>query len=169
MKIPEFFTKRSDGTEMSTCDESTNLNYTNDLGFPGEAPFTRGIQPTMYRGRTWTMRQYSGLATADETNKRFHLLLKGDKQVFQPHLIFQLKWVLMPMPPWPKVKVGRVGVSISSIEDMERLFQNISLDQVSTSMTINSTASILLAFYIAVAKKTTSLSKNFEEHFKMIF
>lgn len=149
----EFFTKRSDGTEASVLDDSIDLDYEKDLGFPGSTPFTRGVQPSMYRGRFWTMRQYSGFGTADETNKRFHLLLKAGQTGLSTAFDLPTQMGFDADDPMAKGEVGRVGVSISCIEDMERLFQNISLDQVSTSMTINSTASILLAFYVAVAEK----------------
>lgn len=149
-----FFTKFSDGTDMDVLSHpSEDLHYISDLGFPGNPPFTRGIQPTMYRGRHWTMRQYSGFGTADETNKRFHLLLKAGQTGLSTAFDLPTQMGFDADDIMAKGEVGRVGVSISSIEDMERLFHGISLDQVSTSMTINSTASILLAFYIAVAKK----------------
>lgn len=149
----EFFTKRSDGTEASIVDEAANISYEQDLGFPGSYPFTRGVQPSMYRGRFWTMRQYSGFGTAEQTNERFHLLLKAGQTGLSTAFDLPTQMGFDADSNMAQGEVGRVGVSISSIEDMERLFQNISLDQVSTSMTINSTASILLAFYIAVAEK----------------
>ena len=149
----DFFTKRSDGTEISILDDHIDLSYENDLGFPGNYPFTRGVQPSMYRGRYWTMRQYSGFGTAQKTNERFHLLLKAGQTGLSTAFDLPTQMGFDADHPMAKGEVGRVGVSISSIEDMETLFQNISLDQVSTSMTINSTAPILLAFYIAVAKK----------------
>jgi methylmalonyl-CoA mutase N-terminal domain/subunit len=152
MKAP-FFTKRSDGTEASILDKSVELSYENDLGFPGSHPFTRGVQPSMYRGRFWTMRQYSGFGTAEKTNERFHLLLKAGQTGLSTAFDLPTQMGFDADDTMAQGEVGRVGVSISCIEDMERLFQNISLDQVSTSMTINSTASILLAFYIAVAEK----------------
>lgn len=152
MKAP-FFTKRSDGTEASILDQSVELSYEDDLGFPGSHPFTRGVQPSMYRGRFWTMRQYSGFGTAEKTNERFHLLLKAGQTGLSTAFDLPTQMGFDADDTMAQGEVGHVGVSISSIEDMERLFQNISLDQVSTSMTINSTASILLAFYIAVAEK----------------
>ena len=149
----EFFTKRSDGTEAATVDTSADVSYEKDLGFPGSYPFTRGVQPSMYRGRFWTMRQYSGFGTAEQTNERFHLLLKAGQTGLSTAFDLPTQMGFDADDSMAQGEVGRVGVSISSIEDMERLFYGISLDQVSTSMTINSTASILLAFYIAVAQK----------------
>jgi len=149
----DFFTKRSDGTEASVVDKDVDLSYEQDLGFPGSYPFTRGVQPSMYRGRFWTMRQYSGFGTAEKTNERFHLLLKAGQTGLSTAFDLPTQMGFDADHSMAQGEVGRVGVSISSIEDMERLFQNISLDQVSTSMTINSTASILLAFYVAVAEK----------------
>lgn len=153
MSKPTFFTKRSDGTEASLVDQSTTTDYLKDLGFPGQTPYTRGVQPTMYRGRYWTMRQYSGFGTAEKTNERFHYLLKGGQTGLSTAFDLPTQMGYDADEAMARGEVGRVGVSISTIDDMDRLFDQISLDQVSTSMTINSTASILLAFYIAVAQK----------------
>lgn len=147
------FTKKSDGSESPILDQSTDVDYTNDLNYPGHYPYTRGVQPTMYRGRLWTMRQYSGFGTAQKTNERFHMLLKAGQTGLSTAFDLPTQMGFDADEPMAKGEVGRVGVSISTIEDMQTLFDQISLDQVSTSMTINSTASILLAFYIAVAKK----------------
>jgi methylmalonyl-CoA mutase N-terminal domain/subunit len=130
------------------------------LGEPGEYPFTRGIQPTMYRGRLWTMRQYAGMGDAEESNKRYKFLLahgagagkgKGGLSV-----AFDLPTQIGYDSDSPLAlgEVGKVGVAIDSIEDMQRLFDGIALDTISTSMTINATASILLALYVAVARRT---------------
>ncbi|MCC7460329.1 MAG: methylmalonyl-CoA mutase [Proteobacteria bacterium] len=151
--MADFFTKRSDGSEASIVDTSTEISYEQDLGFPGSYPFTRGVQPSMYRGRFWTMRQYSGFGTAEQTNERFHMLLKAGQTGLSTAFDLPTQMGFDADDSMAQGEVGRVGVSISSIDDMERLFHNISLDQVSTSMTINSTASILLAFYVAVAEK----------------
>jgi methylmalonyl-CoA mutase N-terminal domain/subunit len=121
--------------------------------FPGEFPFTRGIQPTMYRGRLWTMRQYAGMGDAAESNKRYkYLLAHGTKGL---SVAFDLPTQIGMDSDHPMAlgEVGKVGVAIDSIEDMERLFDGIDLEKISTSMTINATASILLALYIAVAKR----------------
>jgi len=123
------------------------------LGFPGEFPYTRGIYPTMYRGRFWTMRQYAGFGTAAQSNQRFrYLLTKGQTGL---SVAFDLPTQIGHDSDHPRAagEVGKVGVAIDSLEDMETLFDKIPLDRVSTSMTINSTAAILLALYVAVAKK----------------
>src|SRR6186997_3239861 len=124
-----------------------------DLGRPGEFPFTRGIQPTMYRGRLWTMRQYAGFGSAEESNRRYrHLLTHG---VTGLSVAFDLPTQMGYDSDHALAagEVGRVGVAIDSIEDMATLFNGIPLGEVSTSMTINATAIILLALYIAVARR----------------
>jgi len=128
-------------------------DYLEDLGFPGEYPFTRGVQPTMYRGRLWTMRQYAGYATAEESNERYRYLLNQGQTGLSVAFDLPTQIGYDADDPMAQGEVGKVGVSISSIEDMETLFKNIPLDKVSTSMTINSPAAILMAFYIALAKK----------------
>ena len=130
-----------------------NLDYLKDLGFPGQYPYTRGVQPTMYRGRFWTMRQYAGFATAEETNKRYKFLL--DKGQTGLSVAFDLPTQIGydSDHPLSAGEVGKVGVAIDSLADMETLFDGIPLDRVSTSMTINATAAMLLTMYIAVAEK----------------
>ena len=128
-------------------------DYLSVLGFPGEYPFTRGVQPTMYRGRLWTMRQYAGYATAEESNARYRYLLDQGQTGLSVAFDLPTQIGYDADDPMAQGEVGKVGVSISSVEDMETLFKEIPLDKVSTSMTINAPASILLAFYIAVAKK----------------
>jgi methylmalonyl-CoA mutase, N-terminal domain len=130
------------------------VDYDRDIGYPGEFPFTRGVQATMYRGRLWTMRQYAGMGDAEESNKRYKYLLAhgttGLSVAFDlPTQIGMDSDHVMAMG-----EVGKVGVAIDSIEDMQRLFDGINLEKISTSMTINATASILLALYIAVAKRS---------------
>jgi len=127
------------------------FDYVEELGFPGEYPFTRGVQPTMYRGRLWTMRQYAGFGTAEETNARFRYLLEQGQTGLS--IAFDLPTQLGYDSDHPMAlgEVGRVGVAVDSIEDMERLLDGIPLDRVSTSMTINATAPILLAMYAEVA------------------
>jgi methylmalonyl-CoA mutase, N-terminal domain len=132
---------------------SETRDYLNDLGFPGEYPFTRGVQPTMYRGRLWTMRQYAGYATAEESNERYRYLLDQGQTGLSVAFDLPTQIGYDADDPMAKGEVGKVGVSVSSIEDMEILFKNIPLEKVSTSMTINSPAAILMAFYIALAKK----------------
>jgi methylmalonyl-CoA mutase N-terminal domain/subunit len=127
------------------------VDYEADLGFPGAYPFTRGIQPTMYRGRFWTMRQYAGFGTAEETNERFHLLLDAGQTGLSTAFDLPTQMGYDSDHAMAAGEVGRVGVAIDTIDDMRTLLRGIPLDRVSTSMTINATASILLAFYIAVA------------------
>ncbi len=127
--------------------------YVEKLGFPGEYPFTRGVQPTMYRGRFWTMRQYAGFGTATETNERFRYLLEQGQTGLSVAFDLPTQMGYDPDHPMARGEVGKVGVSIASIEDMRRLFDKIPLDRVSTSMTINATAAILLSLYIAVAEE----------------
>jgi methylmalonyl-CoA mutase N-terminal domain/subunit len=128
-------------------------DFLEQLGFPGEYPFTRGVQPTMYRGRLWTMRQYAGFATAEESNERYRYLLAQGQTGLSVAFDLPTQIGYDADDPIATGEVGKVGVSISSIGDMEVLFRDIPLDRVSTSMTINAPASVLLAMYIAVAKK----------------
>ncbi len=132
---------------------SENQDYLASLGFPGEYPFTRGVQPTMYRGRLWTMRQYAGYATAEESNARYRYLLDQGQTGLSVAFDLPTQIGYDADDPMALGEVGKVGVSISSMADMETLFAGIPLDKVSTSMTINAPAAILLAFYIGVAKK----------------
>jgi methylmalonyl-CoA mutase N-terminal domain/subunit len=127
--------------------------YEQILGFPGEYPFTRGIQPTMYRGRLWTMRQYAGFSTAEESNKRYRYLLGQGQTGLSVAFDLPTQIGYDADDPMAQGEVGKVGVSISSIHDMEQLFDQIPLNKVSTSMTINAPAGVLLAMYIAVAKR----------------
>ncbi|MFW9944098.1 MAG: methylmalonyl-CoA mutase [Candidatus Sifarchaeia archaeon] len=133
--------------------ETESVNYMKDIGFPGEYPFTRGVQPTMYRGRFWTMRQYSGFATAKETNERYRFLLEQGQTGLSVAFDLPTQIGYDSDHELSKGEVGRVGVAIDSLADMEILFDGIPLDKVSTSMTINSSAAVLLAMYIAVAEK----------------
>lgn len=128
-------------------------SYSKKLGFPGEYPFTRGVQPTMYRGRLWTMRQYAGFATAEESNKRYKYLLEQGQTGLSVAFDLPTQIGYDSDHGLSEGEVGKVGVAIDSLEDMEILFDGIPLDKVSTSMTINAPASILLAMYIAVAEK----------------
>jgi methylmalonyl-CoA mutase, N-terminal domain len=123
------------------------------LGYPGEYPFTRGVQPSMYRGRLWTMRQYAGYATAEESNARYRYLLDRGQTGLSVAFDLPTQMGYDADHPVAEGEVGKVGVSISSLEDMQRLLEGIPLDRVTTSMTINATAAILLALYIAVARK----------------
>ena len=128
-------------------------SYEQKLGFPGEYPYTRGVQPTMYRSRLWTMRQYAGFGTAEETNKRYRYLLAHGQTGLSVAFDLPTQIGYDADDPIAHGEVGKVGVSISSVHDMETLFKDIPLDQVSTSMTMNAPAGVLLAMYIAVAKK----------------
>ncbi len=128
-------------------------DYVRDLGFPGQYPFTRGVQPTMYRSRFWTMRQYAGFGSAAETNARYKYLLEQGQTGLSVAFDLPTQIGYDSDDPLAAGEVGKVGVAISSLEDMERLFEGIPLDQVSTSMTINAPAAVLLAMYVAVARK----------------
>jgi len=128
-------------------------DYDAQVGYPGQPPYTRGVQPTMYRGRLWTMRQYAGMGDAEESNRRYRYLLAHGTTGLSVAFDLPTQIGMDSDAPLATGEVGKVGVAIDSIEDMERLFAQIPLDQISTSMTINATASILLALYIAVAKR----------------
>jgi len=148
---PEFAT--ASGMPVERLYGPDGLDYDGQLGFPGEYPFTRGVQPTMYRGRLWTMRQYSGFASAEESNRRFRYLLEQGQTGIS--VAFDLPTQIGYDADAPEAvgEVGKVGVSISSIEDMAQLLAELPLDKITTSMTINATASVLLAMYVAVAHK----------------
>jgi methylmalonyl-CoA mutase N-terminal domain/subunit len=133
--------------------DSVDFDPERDLGLPGEFPFTRGVQPTMYRSRFWTMRQYAGFATAEETNRRFRYLLDQGQTGLSVAFDLPTQMGYDSDAPEAAGEVGRVGVPISSLADMEVLLDGLPLDEVSTSMTINSTAAILLALYVAAAEK----------------
>jgi methylmalonyl-CoA mutase N-terminal domain/subunit len=134
-------------------DGEADAAYEQRLGFPGEYPYTRGVQPTMYRSRFWTMRQYAGFSTAEESNKRYRYLLDQGQTGLSVAFDLPTQIGYDADDPIAQGEVGKVGVSISSIRDMERLFYQIPLHKVSTSMTINAPAGVLLAMYIAVAKR----------------
>jgi methylmalonyl-CoA mutase N-terminal domain/subunit len=138
---------------LYTEEQIRDLDYENDLGDPGEPPYTRGIYPTMYRGRLWTMRQFSGFGSAADTNKRFHYLLKNGQNGLS--VAFHLPTLMGYDSDHPMSvgEVGKCGVAIDSLDDMEMLFEGIPLDQISTSMTTNAPATILWSMYLAVAEK----------------
>ncbi len=154
---PVKFTTLSDmevpllSTPADLADEG--FDYLRDLGFPGEYPFTRGVQRNMYRGKLWTMRQFAGFASAEETNKRFKLLLEHRQTGLSTAFDMPTLMGLDADSPRGKGEVGKCGVSVSSLEDMEQLFAGIPLDQVTTSMTINAPAIVILCMYLAVAEK----------------
>ncbi len=133
--------------------EAAGFDYHRDLGFPGEYPYTRGIHPNMYRGRLWTMRQYAGFGDPQESNRRFRYLLEQGQTGLSIAFDLPTQMGYDSDHPMARGEVGKVGVPISHLGDMEVLLEGIPLDRVTTSMTINATAAILLAFYIAVAKK----------------
>ena len=129
-------------------------NYDRDLSYPGQFPYTRGVQATMYRGRLWTMRQYAGMGDAEESNRRYKYLLSNGTTGLSVAFDLPTQIGLDSDNPLAMGEVGKVGVAIDSIEDMMRLFDGINLEKISTSMTINATASILLALYIVAARRT---------------
>ena len=133
--------------------DTPDLDYVDDLGFPGEFPFTRGVQPTMYRGRLWTMRQYAGFGTAEETNGRFKTLIANGQTGLSTAFDLPSQTGYDSDNPMALGEVGQVGVAIDSLADMETLFEGISLADISTSMTMNAPAAILVAMYIVAAEK----------------
>ena len=138
---------------LYTPEDRDGADYSDSLGYPGEYPYTRGVQPTMYRGRLWTMRQYAGLASPEESNRRYRYLLEHGQTGLSVAFDLPTQTGYDSDHPMAQGEIGRTGVPISSLADMETLFDGIPLDRVSTSMTINATAPILLALYIAVAKE----------------
>jgi methylmalonyl-CoA mutase N-terminal domain/subunit len=144
------------GVELDTLytpEDLADFDYARDLAYPGEYPFTRGVQPSMYRGRVWTMREYSGFGTAEDTNQRYRYLLEQGQTGLSVafHLPTQIGYD--SDHPLARGEVGKVGVAIDSLRDMEMLFAGIPLDEVTTSMTINSTCAPILAMYVAVGRK----------------
>jgi methylmalonyl-CoA mutase N-terminal domain/subunit len=139
--------------ELYTPDNIRELDYDKDLGDPGTPPYTRGIYPTMYRGRLWTMRQFSGFGTAEDTNERFHYLLKQGQTGLSVAFHLPTLMGIDSDHPMSTGEVGRCGVAIDSLADMETLLKGIPLDQISTSMTTNAPATILWSMYLVVAEK----------------
>jgi methylmalonyl-CoA mutase N-terminal domain/subunit len=139
--------------ELVTPENGGSVDYERDLGFPGEYPFTRGVQPTMYRGRLWTMRQFAGFGSPEDTNNRFKYLLDHGQTGLST--AFDMPCLMGYDPDHPRSlgEVGREGVSVATIDDMDILFDGIALDKVTTSMTINCTATVAFAFYFALAKR----------------
>jgi methylmalonyl-CoA mutase N-terminal domain/subunit len=148
-----FETPSQIGLQRVYLPEHSAADYLEKVGFPGQEPYTRGVHPTMYRGRLWTMRQYAGFASARETNQRFRYLLEQGQSGLSVAFDLPTQIGYDADDPLAAGEVGRVGVSISSLDDLELLFQGIPLDQVSTSMTINAPAAILLAMYVAVGQR----------------
>ncbi len=154
-KITESRFQTSSGIPVKRVytEEDLPPDLSKKLGLPGEYPFTRGIYPEMYRRRLWTMRQYAGFSTAEETNRRFHYLLSQGVTGLSVAFDLPTQIGYDSDHPLAEGEVGKVGVAIDSLEDMERLFEGIDLEKVTTSMTINATAAILLAMYVALARK----------------
>jgi methylmalonyl-CoA mutase N-terminal domain/subunit len=150
---PAFQTSSEIPLERLYTPDNPALDYERDLGFPGEYPFTRGVQPTMYRSRYWTMRQYAGFGTAEESNQRYRFLLEQGQSGLSVAFDLPTQIGYDADDPMAAGEVGKVGVSISSIHDMMTLFDQIPLDQVSTSMTINAPAAVLLAMYIVAGRR----------------
>src|SRR5689334_2169781 len=141
---------------LYTPSDLEGWDYAEQVGYPGEFPFTRGVQATMYRGRLWTMRQYAGMGDAEESNRRYKYLLANGTTGLSVAFDLPTQIGMDSDSAMALGEVGKVGVAIDSIEDMQRLFDGINLEKISTSMTINATAAILLALYIAVAKRQGS-------------
>ena len=150
---PRFETSAGIEIPALALPQDEDPDYAEKLGFPGEYPYTRGVQPGMYRSRFWTMRQYAGFSTAEESNKRYRYLLEHGQTGLSVAFDLPTQIGYDADDPIARGEVGKVGVSISSIHDMEKLFDQIPLDRVSTSMTINAPAGVLLAMYLAVAKR----------------
>ena len=144
------------GIELNTLytpEDLVDSDYAGDLGYPGEYPFTRGVQPSMYRGRIWTMRQYAGFGSAEETNHRYRYLLEQGQTGLSVAFDLPTQMGYDSDHPLARGEVGKVGVAVDSLQDMEIIFDGIPLDKISTSMTINAPCATILAMYIAVAKK----------------
>src|SRR5438477_274109 len=150
---PEFHTTSTTPERLYTPLDTSDIDYDHDIGMPGEYPYTRGVQPTMYRGRLWTMRQYAGFGTATESNERFKFLLSQGQTGLSVAFDLPTQIGLDSDDPKADAEIGQVGVAIDSLADMEEMFAGIPLDRVSTSMTINAPAAVLVAMYMAVAEK----------------
>jgi methylmalonyl-CoA mutase, N-terminal domain len=150
---PAFATTSTPTERLYTPLDTAGIDYERDIGHPGEYPYTRGVQPTMYRGRLWTMRQYAGFGTARESNERFKFLLGQGQNGLSVAFDLPTQIGMDSDDPNAEAEIGQVGVAIDSLADMEEMFEGIPLDRVSTSMTINAPAAVLVAMYIAVAEK----------------
>ena len=149
----EFRSSSAEVARFYTPNDVADLDYLRDVGFPGQYPFTRGVQPTMYRGRLWTMRQYAGFGTPEETNERFRELLANGQTGLSTAFDLPTQTGYDSDDPMAAGEVGQVGVAIDTLADIETLFEQIPLDQISTSMTINAPAPVLVAMYIVAAEK----------------
>src|SRR5512146_700232 len=152
-------TSHIDVNPLYTPADLDEFDYERDLGYPGQFPYTRGVQATMYRGRLWTMRQYAGMGDAEESNRRYKYLLGNGTTGLSVAFDLPTQIGYDSDNPFSVGEVGKVGVAIDSIEDMQRLFDGINLENVSTSMTINAPASILLAMYIVAAQRCNADAK----------
>src|SRR5437773_931981 len=152
-KDTDFRTSSAEVQPLYTPEDVDDVDYNHDIGYPGEYPYTRGVQASMYRGRLWSIRQYAGYGTAAETNKRFRFLLKEGQPGLSVAFDLPTQLGYDSDDPLSVGEVGKVGVAIDTLADMETMFDGIPLDQVSTSMTINAPASILVAMYAAVGQK----------------
>jgi methylmalonyl-CoA mutase N-terminal domain/subunit len=153
-RLPSFTTVSNlEIDSLYTPEDIHDLDYCEEIGFPGFYPFTRGVQPSMYRGRLWTMRMFSGLGGPEETNERFHYLLSQGETGLSVAFHYPTLMGYDSDSPMARGEVGKCGVAVDTLKDMEILFKGIPLDKVTTSMTINPPASILLAMYLVVAEK----------------
>ncbi|HEY7801065.1 MAG TPA: methylmalonyl-CoA mutase family protein, partial [Dehalococcoidia bacterium] len=150
---PEFATTSTETRRLYTSLDTASDDYDEDIGVPGAFPYTRGVQPTMYRGRLWTMRQYAGFGTAKDSNERFKFLLSQGQTGLSVAFDLPTQIGMDSDDPNAEAEIGQVGVAIDSLADMEEMFAGIPLDRVSTSMTINAPAAILVAMYMVVAEK----------------
>jgi len=148
-----FATTSTETRRLYTPLDTSELDFDRDIGAPGEFPYTRGVQPTMYRGRLWTMRQYAGFGTAQQSNERFKFLLGQGQTGLSVAFDLPTQIGMDSDDPQAEAEIGQVGVAIDSLADMEEMFDGIPLDRVSTSMTINAPASVLVAMYMVVAEK----------------
>ena len=139
--------------QLYTPDDVADLDYEEDLGFPGEPPFTRGVYPTMHRGRTWTMRQFAGFGTAEETNERFQYLIDEGQTGLSTAFDMPTLMGIDSDDDMALGEVGKEGVAVDTLRDMEILFDGIDLDEVSTSFTINPSAPVIYAMYVALADR----------------
>ncbi|HEY8173984.1 MAG TPA: methylmalonyl-CoA mutase family protein, partial [Dehalococcoidia bacterium] len=149
----EFVTSSTTVPRMATPLDIDDTDYERDIGHPGEYPYTRGVQPNMYRGRLWSIRQYAGFGTARESNERFKFLLGQGQTGLSIAFDLPTQIGMDSDDPNAVAEIGQVGVAIDSLADMEEMFDGIPLDRVSTSMTINAPASVLVAMYMVVAEK----------------
>jgi len=152
-KDTDFRTSSADVQPLYTPEDIADIDYNRDIGYPGEYPYTRGVQASMYRGRPWSIRQYAGYGTSEETNERFKFLLKEGQPGLSVAFDLPTQLGYDSDDPLAAGEVGKVGVAIDTLADMETMFEGISLDQVSTSMTINAPASVLVAMYAVVGQK----------------